>query len=151
MTDIGTGEQYHIGVDVVHVPRMDRMRAELGTAIEERLWHPDERMAAAGMNAADRLRYLAASLAAKEAWIKAVGRRPPGWVFSDASLILRTAAPGHGAIAMEMEMFAQDVATTKPETGCLHADRRNSNETPHIGQAVWYGVHDEWLIAGAWS
>jgi hypothetical protein len=46
-----------------------------------------------------------------------------------------------------MEMFAQDMATTPAETGCLHADRR----TPCSGEAVWYGVHDEWLIAGAGS
>jgi phosphopantetheinyl transferase (holo-ACP synthase) len=126
------------------------MHAELGTLIETRLWHPAERLVAESMNAADRLRYLAASLAAKEAWIKAAGRRPPGWVFSDASLTPgalppRALAPGHGAAGMEM--FAQDMATTPAETGYLDADRR----TRHGGQAVWYGVHDEWLIAGAWS
>ncbi len=125
----------------MHVPRLDRMHAELGVLLEARLWHPDERMAAAAMNTADRRRYLAASLTAKEAWIKAAGRRPPGWVFSDASLT----PPGHGAPVNGM--FAQDLTATATETGCLHADRR----TPHAGQAAWYGVHEEWLIAGAWS
>ena len=133
----------------MHVPRLDRMHAELGTLIETRLWHPDERMAAGGMNAADRLRFLAASLAAKEAWIKAAGGRPPGWVFGDASLTPHAAAPGHGAAGLEM--FARDMATTAAETGCLHADHRNGPGTPGAGQAVWYGVHDEWLIAGAGS
>lgn len=145
MTDVSTAKHCRIGVDVVHVPRLDRMHAELGTLIETRLWHPDERMAAEGMNAADRLRFLATSLAAKEAWIKAAGRRPPGWVFSDARLTPGAAAPGHRAAGMEM--FAQDMATTPAEIGCLHADGR----TPHGGEAVWYGVHDEWLIAGAGS
>jgi phosphopantetheinyl transferase (holo-ACP synthase) len=133
----------------VHIPRLARMHAELGALIEARLWHPDERTIAEGMNAADRLRYLAASLAAKEAWIKAAGRRPPGWVFSDASLTPRASAPGCAAAVMEM--FAQDMATTTPATGCLHADRRNGSEMHHAGQAVWYGVYDEWLIAGARS
>jgi phosphopantetheinyl transferase (holo-ACP synthase) len=149
VTDVGTAKHCRIGVDVVHVPRLARMHAELGSLIEARLWHPDERTVAEGMNAADRLRYLAASLAAKEAWIKTAGRRPPGWVFSDASLTPRAAAPGRGAAVMEM--FAQDMATTTPATGCLHADRRNGSETQHAGQAVWYGVYDEWLIAGARS
>jgi phosphopantetheinyl transferase (holo-ACP synthase) len=149
VTDLSAGKHCRIGVDVVHLPRLERMHAELGAAIEARLWHPGERMAAEDMDAADRLRYLAASLAAKEAWIKAAGRRPPGWVFSDASLTPRATAPGYGAAVLEM--FAQDMATTTPETGCLHADRRNSSQTAHAGQAVWYGVHDEWLIAGAWS
>jgi phosphopantetheine--protein transferase-like protein len=149
MTDVNTAQHGRIGVDVVHVPRLARMQAELGSLIEARLWHPDERTVAEGMNPADRLRYLAASLAAKEAWIKAAGRRPPGWVFSDASLTPGATAPGRGAA--ELEMFAQDMATTPAETGCLHADRRNGSVTPHAGQDVWYGVHDEWLIAGAGS
>jgi phosphopantetheinyl transferase (holo-ACP synthase) len=144
---MSTGQHPRIGVDVVHLSRLGRMHAELGMLFEARLWHPDERMAAEGMNAAGRLRYLAASLAAKEAWIKAAGRRPPGWVFSDARLTLRATAPGHGAAGTEM--FAWDMATTTAETGCLHADRRNGSQAPPEGQAVWYGVHDEWLIAGS--
>jgi phosphopantetheine--protein transferase-like protein len=140
VTDARTGQRGRIGIDVVHLGRLDRMHDELGTLLEARVWHPDERRAAEGMNAADRLRYLAASLAAKEAWIKAAGRRPAGWVFSDA-------ADAADVIAA----FAQDMLTTAPEIGCLHADRRNGSRTLLAGQHAWYGIHDEWLIAGVSS
>ena len=99
MTDARTGQRGRIGIDVVHLGRLDRMHDELGTLLEARVWHPDERRAAEGMDAADRLRYLAASLAAKEAWIKSAGRRPAGWVFSDASLVPAAADLGDAADA----------------------------------------------------
>jgi phosphopantetheinyl transferase (holo-ACP synthase) len=126
----------------VHLGRLDRMHEEFGTLLEARLWHPDERRAAGGMNAAGRLRYLGASLGAKEAWIKAAGRRPPGWVFSDADLVPGAAAPGDAAAVTAA--FAEDLGTAAPETACLRPDRRNGS---HAGQPAWYGVHDEWLIA----
>jgi phosphopantetheine--protein transferase-like protein len=134
------GEPGRIGIDVVHLGRMDRMHDEFGALLEARLWHPDERQAAEQLSAAGRRRYLAASLAVKEAWIKTAGRRPPGWVFSDASLI-----PGPPATdgAAEIAVFARDMGTTPPETGYLHAGCR----TDRTGRAAWYGVHDEWLIA----
>lgn len=152
MTDARTGQRGRIGIDVVHLGRLDRMHDELGTLLEARVWHPDERRAAEGMNAADRLRYLAASLAAKEAWIKAAGRRPAGWVFSDASLVPGAADLDDAADAGDViAAFAQDMLTTAPEIGCLHADRRNGSRTLHAGRRAWYGIHDEWLIAGVSS
>ena len=123
----------------MHLGRLDRMHGEFGSLLEARLWHPAERRAAEGMSAADRRRYLAASLAVKEAWIKSAGRRPPGWVFSDASLIPGAAVGG----APEIAAFAQDMRTTPPESGYLTADHRGAAS----GQAAWYGVHDGWLIA----
>jgi phosphopantetheine--protein transferase-like protein len=149
VTEARTGQRRRIGIDVVHLGRLERMHDELGSLLEARLWHPDERLAAEDMNAVGRLRYLAASLAVKEAWIKAVGRRPPGWVFSDASLVLSAAAAGDAAAVIAA--FASDMRTTTPETGCLHADHRDGSQTPRDGQHAWYGVHDEWLIAGVAS
>jgi phosphopantetheine--protein transferase-like protein len=149
MTQPGPGPHGGIGIDVVHIPRVDRMHAELGSYLEARLWHPGERKIAEGMNAAGRLLYLAASLAAKEAWIKTAGRRPPGWVFSDACLTPGAATPGRGEAGMTM--FAQDMATTTLQTGHLHSEGPDRREPAPAGLAVWYGVHDEWLIAGAGS
>jgi phosphopantetheine--protein transferase-like protein len=139
-----------IGIDVVHLGRLDRMHDELGPLLEARLWHPGERLAAAGMSAADRRRYLAASLAVKEAWIKSVGRRPPGWVFSDASLLLGAAAPrdAEAVTAGLTTAFAQDLGTATTEAGCLHADQRNGSQAPPGGQPACYGIHGDWLIAG---
>jgi phosphopantetheine--protein transferase-like protein len=149
VSDARAGQRRRIGIDVVHLGRLDRMHHELGTLLEARLWHPDERLAAQDLQAGDRLRSLAASLAVKEAWVKAAGRRPPGWVFSDANLVPGAASRGDAAAALAV--FAQDMLTTPAETGCLHADHRSPSQAPGAGLPAWYGVHDEWLIAGvAW-
>lgn len=64
-----------IGVDVVNTGRVERALSRFGARFEDRIFTPSER--AACDQRADRVQALAARLAAKEAFLKALGT---GWI-----------------------------------------------------------------------
>jgi holo-[acyl-carrier protein] synthase len=73
-----------IGVDVVHVHRLERWRNSPG--LLERYFHPDELSAALSRGSGTNLS-LAARFAAKEAFGKALGRGLAGIVLKDIMVI----------------------------------------------------------------
>jgi 4'-phosphopantetheinyl transferase superfamily len=138
-----------LGVDVVCLDRIARIAGVDPGAAARTLLSPAER---AGPGHADPHR-LAAAVATKEAWLKAVGRRPAGWSFPDVSF--RAAGDGGAddrgpgarppAVTAVLDAFAGDLAIVVLGEGSVGAVPHDTGARPD--NWAWYGHTGPWLVA----
>jgi phosphopantetheinyl transferase (holo-ACP synthase) len=139
-----------VTVDVVDLRRLERIAADFGPALERRLLHPVERERLATLDADGRVRRVGAALGAKEAWIKARARRPPGWTFDRAALLPACEAAPPAAVQALLAAFVGDLGVTAVETGRVVEDPdllEPSGAAPPGSRWAWHGRYDHWLIA----
>jgi len=114
-----------IGVDVVGLDRIERIEREYRRSAHERLLDPGERERVGRLGPGESAFALAAALGAKEAWLKAHGRRPPDWAFADARYEPRRDACGDPrggdgppeAAAWFIDRFRADLGTPVEASG----------------------------------
>lgn len=116
MTTVDTQPAYLFGIDIVPLARVEGMLARYGDTLTTRLAADDER---AGPAATPAAHHVAALIAIKEATIKAVGGRPPGFGWHGINVTPSLAAPP-ADIAALFDEFWREVGWTLPVAGGAH-------------------------------
>jgi phosphopantetheinyl transferase (holo-ACP synthase) len=160
MGDAGSGTRSpmpRLGVDLIDTRRIGRVAADFGASAEHFVLGQgdgDEAGAQMWPVTASLTVRLAGTLAVKEAWLKAGGRRQPGWRFTDAWLAAAPASRWPAVGSLAMTAFTRHLHCDLLAAGTVREQRpRRAAEARAEGQPsadawAWCGRRDHWLISG---
>ncbi|MEU3351638.1 4'-phosphopantetheinyl transferase superfamily protein [Streptomyces sp. NPDC037389] len=136
-----------IGIDVVDLGRMRRIADDYGPAAAGTLLAPDEHAALAGLDAAGRARAIGVAVGVKEAWLKAHGRRPPGWLFPHAHYVPGDQDAPSALLDAALADFAHDLGTPPAGTGRVTALPGAPAPAGTTAGWAWHAPYEHWLIS----
>lgn len=136
-----------IGIDVVDLGRMRRITDDYGPAAAATLLAPAEHAALTGLDADGRARVIGAAVGVKEAWLKAHGRRPPGWLFPHAHYAPGDVADGPALLDAALADFAHDLGTPPARTGRVTALPGAPAPAGTPTGWAWHAPYEHWLVS----
>ena len=134
------------GVDVVHLPRVERMMAAFGSTLLARLHHVDDLEAA---SIAPTPYSVGMTLAVKEAWIKLHGGRPSGWRFTSTRQEAVEVDEVDSSVRRPAADLATDLGVGPLEWVRLITPQAVSSDDYVAPVWACVGTRGEWLVAGA--